>query len=73
MYAAFFAPGPTEIVILMFLGLVVIGVPIAVPLAVLAITRKSGRSARASAPCPSCGGEVVPGARFCHHCGTRLG
>ena len=71
MYA-YFMPGPAELIIMLFMGLICLGVPIAVVIVVLAMSRKSGSSMPGSAPCPNCGTHVVPGARFCHQCGNSL-
>ena len=66
-------PGPMEILIILVMGLVCIGVPVAIVIAVFAIARKSGSSTPDASPCPNCGTHVVPGARFCHQCGSSLG
>ena len=68
----FGVPGPLELLILLVMGLVCLGVPIAILIAVFAVARRSGPSTPDSPPCPSCGTHVVPGARFCHQCGTSL-
>jgi len=68
----FFTPGPMEMLILLVMGLVCLGVPIAILIAVFAVARRSGSSTPDSPPCPSCGTHVVPGARFCHQCGSSL-
>jgi len=67
-----FMPGPMEILIILVIGLICLGVPVAILVAVFAVARKSGSSMPDSPPCPSCGTHVVPGARFCHQCGRSL-
>jgi hypothetical protein len=69
---AFFAPGPLEILIILVTGLVCLGVPVAVLVAVFMIARKSRGSTADAPPCSNCGSHVVPGARFCHQCGSSL-
>ena len=71
MYA-YFAPGPLEMLILLLIGLICVGVPIAALVVVLLIARKSGASRPGSPPCPHCGSHMVPQAQFCHQCGSRL-
>jgi len=65
-------PGPMEMLILLVMGLVCLGVPIAIVVTVFAVARRSGRSTPDSPPCPSCGTYLVPGAKFCHQCGSSL-
>ena len=67
-----FMPGPMEMLLLLVMGLVCLGVPIAILVTVFAVARRSGRSTPDSPPCPSCGTYVVPGAKFCHQCGSSL-
>jgi hypothetical protein len=68
-----FAPGPMEMLIILFMGLVCIGVPAAILIVVFAVARKSGSSTPDSPPCPRCGTPLVPRAKFCHQCGSPLG
>ncbi|HUT94333.1 MAG TPA: zinc-ribbon domain-containing protein [Thermoguttaceae bacterium] len=72
MSPQFGMPGFLEILVVLAVGLVCLGVPIAILIAVFAVARRSGRSTPDSPPCPSCGTYVVPGARFCHQCGSSL-
>lgn len=65
-------PGPLEIIIVLFIGLICVGVTVALVVAVFMIGRKSGRATPDSPPCPNCGSHVVPGAKFCHQCGNSL-
>ena len=44
----------------------------AILVAVVLIACKSGRSTADAPPCSNCGSHVVPGARFCHQCGSSL-
>jgi len=61
-----------EMLIILVMGLICLGVPVAILVAVFAVARRSGSSPPDSPPCPSCGTHVVPGARFCHQCGRCL-
>ncbi|MFC1597576.1 zinc-ribbon domain-containing protein [Planctomycetota bacterium] len=65
-------PGPLEILIILFAGLVCLGVPIAVLVVVLTVARRSKASFPDSPPCSNCGSHVVPQAKFCHQCGSPL-
>ena len=65
-------PGPLEIIIILLVGLMCVGVTVALVVAVFTIGRKSGPATPDSPPCPNCGSHVVPGARFCHQCGSSL-
>lgn len=67
--AAFFSPGPMEMLII---GLVC-AVPLVAGIVIVAVL--SGLSSRKNTtppPCPRCGGWTVPGTRFCPHCGGAL-
>jgi predicted amidophosphoribosyltransferase len=59
--------------IILVMGLVCIGVPIAILVVVFGAARRSHSSMPESPPCPQCGTHVVPGAKFCHQCGATLG
>jgi len=73
VYAYFGMPGPMEILVILLIGLVCLGVPIALLAIVFAVARKSASSTPDSPPYPNCGTHVVPRAKFCHQCGSRLG
>ena len=66
-------PGPMEMLILLVMGLMCLGVPVAILVVVFAVARKSHSSMPDVPPCPNCGTHVVPGAKFCHQCGSSLG
>jgi len=65
-------PGPLELIIILLMGLVCLGGPIAVLVVVLSMARRSKASLPDSPPCSNCGSHVVPQARFCHQCGNSL-
>ncbi|NQT11128.1 MAG: zinc ribbon domain-containing protein [Planctomycetes bacterium] len=65
-------PGPLELMIILGMGMVFVVVPIAALVLVLLFARRSSRSQPDSPPCSNCGGHVVPGAQFCHQCGSPL-
>ena len=47
-------PGPLEIIIILFMGMICVGVTVALVVAVFTIGRKSGPSTPDSPPCPNC-------------------
>ena len=69
--AAFGMPGPFELLILAM----IVGVPIVVVVAVLAIStsKKTGPPMAGNlTPCPDCGNAVSIRAQTCPHCGALL-
>jgi hypothetical protein len=67
---AMFAPGPAEMLIILFL-LGVFGLPVLI-LIVLFATGKLSSPKPQSPPCASCGGWTFPDTRYCPHCGSPL-
>lgn len=61
--------GVAEIAVLLVILVMLIGVPVAVVLVVLAVNR---RASQPGARCPLCAEAVQPTARVCKHCGSEI-